>query len=152
MGKKWPIGTAFCRADQCSEKPLKNVRLPVPDPVTLLLYWGAASCLHYPPKFKMLLCSFPTRGKVHTLRLCLISWPVPWRTSSFQQKFPNPKSKPAYVPPPRAQKTKRVPTLLQQSALTPGQGCFSGRICLLGCAASGQHHLRDEIPTSETNP
>lgn len=119
---------------------LEKSETACPFPVTLVLCWGAASCVHYPPKFKVLPRFFSTRGQVHTLRPCLMNWPVPWRTTSFQQKLPEPKSKPAYVPPPKTQNTK-VSTLSPQSALHPGTGMLfwknmPDRLCSLRPASS----------------
>ena len=115
-----------------------------PRPVILIPYWGAARCLHYPSICKKLLCSFPTKGRVHTLGPHLISWPVPWRVASLQHNFSGPESKVAGC-------------LLLELNLRRGPccvapvGCFSGKVCLSGCAALSQHPLRGESPTSETD-
>lgn len=72
-------------ADRCSLlqsrsvfwEALEKCEAACPCPVTLILYWGAASCLHYPPKFKMLPVLFSHERQSSYLMLCLVSWPVP---------------------------------------------------------------------------
>lgn len=72
-------------ADRCSLlqsrsvfwEALEKCEAACPCPVTLILYWGAAGCLHYPPKFKMLPVLFSRERQSSYLRLCLVSWPVP---------------------------------------------------------------------------
>lgn len=115
----------------------------------LLLSWGATSCLHYSPKFKMLPCPFPTQDQVHTLRLCLISCHGGPPPSSRISQILNQSQLVCLLEP----KTWGLsPVCCPRVLFTLGQAYFFGKISLSGGATLGQHFLRYKIPNSENRP
>lgn len=150
-GKKWPIGTAFFRADHCSEKPLKNLRLPVPSLLPSYFIEGLPAACIILPNLRCCHVFFPPEAKF--IPWGLVSWiglchggPPP-SSRSFQSLSQSQLT--CLLLKPRAH---RFPLCRPRALFTLGLGCFSAKICLAGCAASGQHLLRDEMRGSETDP
>lgn len=153
MEKIWPISAAaFSRADQCSEKPLKNVRLPVPVLLPSYFIEGLPAACIILPNLRCCRVLFPREAKFIPKALsrklaCANAGPPPSSRSFHilsQSQFT------CLLLEPRTRRGS--PLCLARAFFTPGQGCFSGTICLSGCAASGQQLVRDETPTSETAP
>lgn len=115
-----------------------------PHPVSLLLHWEAASCLHYPPKCKMLPYFSLTKGQPssyleawsHKLAECQGRSPPSSRIFQMlsQSQLMCLLLEPRLV---CLDLTQRRSLLCPRVLFTPGLGCVPGKICLLGFASLG---------------
>lgn len=156
--KKWALGTAFSRAGQCSEKPLDGSRLPIPTPCLSCFVEGLPAACMSPSNLRGCHALFPLKARFVPGGLVSSVGQVPRRTSALPQKFPDPKSKPAYVPPPGTQsqglfawiRHQGGPHSVRPRALLPrDQGVFLREHTFRVALASGQRLHEDEVPNPE---